>query len=102
VEKARDELSTAKLVIRRALVKKGRIDLHEELESVVDHSVDGSEAPRDIRRSAWQLGTRRRTMGSSPVPVSLRVLEKRGEDDREDNSNVVSHEVDNVFVVPVI
>ena len=34
--------------------------------------------------------------------MSLRVLVERREDDREDDSDVVSHEVDDVLVVPVV
>ena len=68
-----------------------RVDLHEQLERVVNHAVDSSVISNQARRSSH-----------SPVPVLLRIGVKRWEDKRQNDAHVLAHEVDNVLVVPVV
>jgi len=75
----KNELLTSDLEVVGAFVEEGSVDLHEELESVVDHSVDRSDNERKRKdRSQRPIEDERRAGGrrdpkekNSPVPMSF-------------------------------
>lgn len=83
------------LVVVLACLEQFRVDLHEQLERVVHHAVDGA-------RFASAATVRHQSRSHLPVPVCSRVRVQGREDDGENDSDVLAHQVDDVFVVPVI
>lgn len=75
--KKKDVRLLLRLVVLLHLSKQLPVDFHKQLERIKDHAV------------------------YCPVPVRFRIDKQGREHDREDDLDVLRHEIENVFVVPV-
>ena len=80
------------LVLLHHFIKEVRVDLHEQLEGIIHHPMNGT-AKRSAKHAAG--------LHHPPVPMGFRVGVQGREHDGQDDREVVAHQINHILVVPI-